>query len=196
MKKQGSLTVQRICVFAGVGLLLVALITLAVWQYSVNTALKKSQNYVQLLQELMPQSQNAALEERRDNTMSSLSIEGIDFVGVIDIPRYSSTLPVCADWGETSKYPCRFDGSIYNRTLQIGATSQKGQYDFYREISVGDKVYFTDMEGNRYALEVIDLKYEKHIDQTALRRTDSAMTLFIKNLYDFEYLVVYCDVVS
>ena len=91
---------------------------------------------------------------------------------------------------------CRYNGSIYDSTLQIGATSQKGQYDFYREISVGDTVIFTDVEGNRYTYTVTNLQYESHADQNTLNREKSALTLFIKNVYDFEYLIISCDVLN
>ena len=78
--------------------------------------------------------------------------------------------------------------------MQIGATTQKGQYDFYRELSVGDTVVYTDMEGNRYTFAVTSLRYEKHVDQATLQREDATLTLFIKNIYSFEYLIMFCDV--
>jgi hypothetical protein len=118
----------------------------------------------------------------------------IPFVGIVEFPRYESALPVCADWGEISKYPCRFSGSIYNGTMQIGATTQKGQYDFYRELSVGDTVSYIDVEGNRYTFTITSLRYEKRADQTALQYEEAPLTLFIKNIYSFEYLIVFCDV--
>ena len=80
--------------------------------------------------------------------------------------------------------------------MQIGATSQKGQYDFYREVSVGDSVFFTDMEGNRFSYTVMDIRYEKHADQAILQREDSALTLFVKNVYALEYIVIFCDTAS
>ena len=80
--------------------------------------------------------------------------------------------------------------------MQIGGTSQKGQYDFYREISAGDVVFFTDMTGNRYAYEVKEIHYEKRADQDAFEREDAALTLFIKNVYAFEYVVIFCDALS
>jgi hypothetical protein len=101
---------------------------------------------------------------------------------------------VGADWGNASRYPCRFSGSIYDSTIRIGATSQKGQYDFYRQISVGDAVFFTDMTGNRYAYAVTDIRYAKHADEASLNRREAALTLFIKNPYGFEYILIFCDV--
>ena len=99
-----------------------------------------------------------------------------------------------ADWGDPIRCPRRLSGSIYDGTIQIGGTSRTGQFDFFRQISVGDELFFTDMEGNRYSLTVTDLRYESHADQDALTRHDADLTLFIKNIYGFEYIILFCDV--
>ena len=196
MKNQINGRMQKICTLAGVCLLVVAIGVLIFWQWSIHTSAEKAEYYVNTLRTLMPEPRGAVPEERRDNTMSTLSMDGIDFVGLLEIPRYGSVLPVCADWGTPAKYPCQFYGSIYDRTMQIGGTSQKGQYDFYREISVGDAIYFTDMEGNRYAYSVTDVRYEKSADQAALQRKDASLSLFIKNIYALDYIIIFCDVLS
>ena len=182
-----------LCFWTGVSLVIVAALMLMWWQWNIRTSQKRIDTYVQTIRTAMPEPQGAALEERSDNTMAVLSLDGPDFIGLLELPRYGSTLPVCAQWGAVSKYPCCFDGSAYDRTLQIGATSQKGQYDFYRELSVGDSLFFTDMEGNRYAYTVTALHYVKHADRTALHQEDADLTLFIKNVYALEYLIVSCN---
>ena len=192
MKKQPN----RLCVLIGICLLIVAALVLIFWQGGIHSYQQEAVKYVQTIRALIPEPQGASLEEKRDNTMSVLGIEGEDFVGILEMPKFGSSLPVCADWGKVSEYPCRLGGSVYDRTIQIGATSQKGQYDFYREISVGDCLYFTDMEGNRFSYEVTDIHYEKHADQTALQREDGALTVFIKNVYSFDYIVIFCNSVS
>ena len=193
MKKNG-LSIRKICILAGIFLLIGAVVILALWRWNISRSEKQAQYYVSTLRTLMPEPQNAVPEERRDNTMSVLSVDGIDFVGLVELPRYESALPVGADWGKTSQYPCRFHGSIYDGTMQIGATTQKGQYDFYRELSVGDTVFFTDAEGTRYTFVITSLRYENHADQAALEKKEAPLTLFIKNIYSFEYLIVFCDV--
>ena len=195
MSKWKNLGIRRICILAGVCLLVAAAATLILWEWNITASQKRAESHVATLYTLMPPTQAAVPEERRDNTMSVLSIEGTDYVGILEFPSYGSVLPICADWGKTAKQPCRFSGSIYDRSLKIGATTQAGQYDFYRELSLGDRVLFTDMEGNRYTLQVTALRNEKHADQAALQREDAALTLFIKNIYAFEYLIVFCDVV-
>ena len=193
MKKQIDSIVSRICILAGGCLIITAVFLPLLWQWNVHVSAQKMEECVHRIYGVLPETQRAVLEERRDNAMPMLSLEGTDFVGILEFPRYGSVLPVCGNWGEISKYPCRLSGSIYDRTMQVGGTSQKGQYDFYREISVGDNVYFTDMEGNRYAYTVTNIRYEKHADQTVLQREEAGLTLFIKNNYAFEYVVIFCN---
>ena len=196
MKKINKPVIPKICVLVGISLLVIGVLALFCWQWNIHSWAQKSENYVETIRTLIPEPQGAVSEERRDNRVPVLSIDKTDFIGILEIPRYESALPVCADWGHITKYPCRYNGSIYDSTLQIGATSQKGQYDFYREISVGDTVIFTDVEGNRYTYTVTNLQYESHADQNTLNREKSALTLFIKNVYDFEYLIISCDVLN
>ena len=194
MKTPTKRVIPTLCIGMGVCLLLAAAVLLIVRQYTIHSSIQTAQACVETIRALTPSAQGAALEERRDNTMSVLSVDGTDFVGVLELPQYGSVLPVGAQWGGSYRYPCRFSGSIYDRTMQIGATSQKGQYEFYRDLSVGDTVLFTDVEGNCYTYTITDLRYERHADQAALTRNAAALTVFIKNVYAFEYLILSCDV--
>lgn len=194
MKRQIKRIAPRVCLWAGIALLVAGMLVLAAWQWNIHHSANKAASYAQTIRTLIPTAQNAVPEERQNNTMATLSVDGINFVGVLEMPRYQSVLPVGNTWGHLTDYPCRFSGSIYNSTLQIGATTQKGQYDFYREISVGDTLIFTDAEGNRYTYAITNLRYETHADQATLNREDATLTLFIKNIYAFEYLIVSCDI--
>ena len=192
--KESNKRAWKLCLWAGVVLVVLATIIMAVWQGSISFWERQSISYVDSIRNLLPEIQNAVPEERRDNAMSILSIDGRDFIGILEMPKFQSALPVGAEYGNISRFPSCFSGSIYDGTLQIGATTQNGQYDFYRDISVGDKVYFTDMEGNQFGLEVKDIRYSTHADQETLQRVDGALTLFIKNIYAFEYVIITCDV--
>ena len=194
MKKQIKGLQYRLFIIVGICLLVIAGVALITWQWGIHVSQQKLDGYVQTIRQRIPESQNAVPEERRDNTMSVLSIDGTNFVGILEMPKYGSSVPVCGDWGRVWEYPSRLNGSVYDRTIQIGATSQKGQYDFYREISVEDSVYFTDMEGNRFAYTVSDIRYEAHADQTTLKKENADLVLFIQNIFAFEYIIVYCNV--
>lgn len=192
-KKKRSLF-GDICLFAGVVLLSAALVTLFSWQRGIHTSAEQAAEAVAALRTLLPSSQGAVPEARRDNSMPVLSLEGEDYIGILEIPAFGSALPVGAHWGNSSRYPCRHSGSVYDRSIRIGATSQPGQYDFYREISVGDSLHFTDMTGNRYSYTVTDIRYAKHADQGTLESQEADLMLFIQNVYAFEYIRIYCNV--
>ena len=193
MKNKKKPSAGRFFFLAGIALLAAAAVLLISWQWGIRTWDEKTDAYVHTIRTIIPEPQGAVLEDRSDDTMPALALDGTDFIGILEMPLYDSALPVSNSWGRSSRYPCRFSGSIFDGTMQIGATSQAGQYDFFREISVGDSLYFTDMEGNRYAYEVKNLRYEKHADEAALMGEDAELTLFIKNVYAFEYIIVFCD---
>ena len=193
MKKQPNRIIRHICILIGFLLVVIAVLIPFLWQRDIHASAQNMEDCVRVIRNLIPEPESAVPEARRDNTMPVLSLYGTDYIGIIEFPRYNSALPVCVNWGEVTKHPCRLSGSIYDRTMQIGGTSQNGQYDFYREISTGDRVYFTDIEGDRYAYEVTDIRYERHADQTALHRKEAALTLFIKNIYAFDYIMVFCN---
>jgi len=52
------------------------------------------------------------------------------------------------------------------------------------------------MEGNRYAYSVTDVRYEKNANHAALQRKESSLTLFIKNVYALEYIIIFCDILN
>ena len=191
MKLKKRSLFQNICLSAGIVMMAAALVTLLFWQWNIRASAKAAAEYTQTLRALIPEPQGAVPEQRQDNAMAVLCLSGRDFVGILEMPRFDSALPVGADWGSSSRYPCRFSGSVYDRSIRIGATSQPGQYDFFREISVGDSLFFTDMTGNRYSYTVTDIRYTKHADPES-READ--LTLFIHNVYAFEYIQIYCSV--
>jgi sortase A len=185
---------QNICLLSGTVMLAAALVTLLFWQWNIHASAKAAGEYARTLRTLIPEPRGAMPEQRQDNAMAVLSLNGTDFVGILEMPAFDSALPVGADWGNISRYPCCFSGSVYDRSIWIGATSQPGQYDFFREISVGDSLYFTDMTGNRYSYVVEDIRYTDHAGAEIPDSREADLVLFIHNVYAFEYIRIYCNV--
>ena len=183
---------RPICIGIGILLILSAAVWLIFWQISAyrNTALLQS--YVDILYEHIPQAQDAVPESRTDNTMPSLNVKDENFVGVIEFPRNAAALPVGAVWSTDHRYPCRYDGSVYDGTLIIGAANQRGQFDFVKEISVGNLLSVTDMTGSRFSYKVSDIRYSDHADQEVLYHDAADLTIFVKNIYALEYIMIYC----
>ena len=81
--------IRKALVIIGLGLLAGAILLLVVWQWNIHASASKSAEYVSAIRKLIPEPQGAVPEERRDNAMATLSIEGIDFVAQYTaIPQY------------------------------------------------------------------------------------------------------------
>lgn len=180
--------------FFGIGVLLIAasVLLLVGWQVSANRNAKRMQEHLAALYALIGEPRAAVPEERTNNDMPALNVGSENFAGILEFPVYNAAFPVGADWGESEKYPCRYDGSIYDGSLIIGTTNQKGQLDFAKEISVGSTVFLTDMTGNRFSYRISDIRYGKHADNDTLSECEGDLTVFVKNIYAFEYVILYC----
>ncbi|MBR6570335.1 MAG: sortase [Clostridia bacterium] len=193
MSRSGRSRLHTACMAAGFVLIAASLMLLAWWQYAIHAAISHNEACVAMLRSLTPNPQPAIAEKRTDNTMAAFSFDGTDYLGVLEMPAHGSALPVAAGWTNPANHPCRYSGSVHDGSLIIGASAQKGQYDFYRQISVGDMLYLTDVTGSRYAYLVSDILYRTHADASTLTSVEAELTLFIKNPYAFEYILVYCD---
>lgn len=190
MKK---LPVWKICAAAGIVLIAAALGFLLVRQYTIGENARKSAGYAETIRTLIPEPQAAMLEERQDNAMPLLCIDGTDFAALLEFPAFNVAFPVGAAWQGGAAYPCRYAGSIYDRSLVIGSTNARGQLDFVKELRVGDDLWLTDMVGDCYAYEIADIQYRAHADNETIYADTSALTVFVKNMYAFEYIMLRCE---
>lgn len=183
-----------VCVILGIALLVGGVL---LWVTAGTPAGHGQKDALQILekaQALMPQSANRVPEERGNNTMAAMEIDGVNVVGVLEFPQYGRTLPVASQWDTAlvSSLPCRFTGSIYDRTMIIGAVD--GQLPFAAQTEVGDRVLLTDMEGGRYTYRVAAIHHAKHATLEKLQAGDYAMTIFVKVSKTSEYLLIRCQI--
>ena len=89
-------------------------------------------------------------------------------------------------------YPCRFHGSVYDGTLVIGGYDQVGQFDFFDRINPGAHIYVTDMTGTEFEYHVVRIDRAKEINAEKLMNQNAGLTLFVRNRYSMEYLIVRC----
>ncbi len=192
MIKHLKIDVKHLCFRAGVALVLLSVFLLLLWQISAYKNAKRMNEYLDILSELMPKQQSSMIESRVNNTMPSVNIDGRDFVAVMELPSYSAAFPIGTLQGKHNAYPYLYKGSIYDGSIVIGASNQRRQLDFVKNISVGDTIYVTDMTGDRFSYKVSDIKYREHADE-ALFDSEHELTLFVKNIYAFEYIIICCS---
>ncbi len=192
-KKTSKLTLALMIL--GILLIVAAAAAVSVSAVIGNKAARDAYTTANRLFSLMPEVKNAAADDRIDMTMPTVSIDGADFCGVVEIPKYNATLPVYASWNKArlSLYPCRYMGSIYDGSLVIGGGDAAGQFDFMKSISSSDTVYVTDMTGMRYSYSIRDVKLTDDASTDTLTEDGAELVLFARNSYGGGYTVVLCD---
>lgn len=175
------------------GVLLV-LIASGVLIFNLLITSSEQQDTAKMLQQIdaiLPESSVGTLS---DSQMPVLEIEGQDIVAVLEIPKFSLSLPVGSTWDakKVSAYPRCFSGSAYDRTMVIGGSDHEAQLDCLTVVDIGDEVTITDMTGAVFTYEVQRVDRCNSADETALTDADSHLTLFVRDTYSLQYIIVRC----
>ena len=101
-----------------------------------------------------------ALSPPLDPEMPVVTLGGYEYVGYVEIPTLGLKLPVMAEWDYTRLQiaPCRQFGSSRTDNLVIAAHNYDTHFGKLKELSKGDTVIFTDMEGivSTYCIEKLE----------------------------------------
>ena len=101
-----------------------------------------------------------ALSLPLDPEMPVVTLGGYEYVGYVEIPTLGLKLPVMAEWDYTRLQiaPCRQFGSSRTDNLVIAAHNYDTHFGKLKELSKGDTVIFTDMEGivSTYCIEKLE----------------------------------------
>lgn len=184
--------IRAVCLWTGGFLIISALLTVFAFSLSGYVENLKMRNNTELIYETIPEPYAMAAEARGNNTMPVLTVGGEDFSAILEFPYRSEAFPVRDLWNGNVRSLCRYTGSIYNGTLVIGATNRGGQIDFVKNISVGEKICLVDMTGGRYSLTVTDIEHRDNAENETLLKESGGLTLFVKNIYDSEYIIIRC----
>ena len=121
-----------------------------------------------------------------------VEIDGIDVIGLLELPGRGIKLPVSAEWdsSEQSFRPARFMGSVYDGTLIVGGRSADGNFDFIDQLDAGEELTFTDMTGRVFRYTVHKIRHADNARAETLADSESALTLFVKK--NGAFLIVRC----
>ena len=84
-----------------------------------------------------------------DPTMPTVTIDGYDYIGYVEVPVLGLKLPVMAEWDydRLKIAPCRQFGSTRTDDLVIAAHNFESHFGRLKELTGGETVIFTDMDG-------------------------------------------------
>ena len=177
-------------------ILVITSIVLVMFYFSIqNISENKRRDAINGIRELIPEINNSVLENKKNKDTAFVSINDIDFCGIIEVPSTKSELPIYGYWDKKKlpDYPCRFSGSIYNSDLIIGSSDRKGVFDFSDKLNIGDDILITDVTGNRYTYLISDIKSSKSISKDHLSKLNFDFLIFIKNELSFDYTIILCE---
>lgn len=145
-----------------------------------------------------PSAPSEALLHSAQVEMPTVSIEGQDYIGLLEIPALELSLPVLSQCSDTllKLAPCRYDGSAYGTHLVIAAHNYSAHFGSLSALQPGDRVAFTDMEGYCQQYTVAGLETLSPTDVEAMTDETWPLTLFTCTLGNQSRITVRCTKLS
>ena len=115
-----------------------------------------------------------------DMEMPVETINGIDYIGVLQIPSLELELPIASEWNypNLKTAPCRYSGSAYLNNMIICAHNYSSHFGKLKSLSEGDVATFTDMAGNVFIYKMVERETLNPTDIEEMEDGDWDLTLF------------------
>lgn len=119
-------------------------------------------------------------EKYPEMDMPLVEIDGKLYVGILEIPALDIELPVRGEFSYRGlrRAPCRYDGSVYLDNMIIAAHNYNSHFGRLKNLNVGDKVSFTDGDGNMFLYTVAEIIQVDGSDIEGMKEGVWDMTLF------------------
>jgi len=133
-----------------------------------------------------------------DMEMPTETIDGNEYIGVLEIPSLELKLPVMSDWSypKLKIAPCRYVGSAYTGDLVIAAHNYTAHFGQLKSLHIGDEITFTDVDGNVFRYEVLELETLMPTDIDEMTGGDWDLTLFTCTIGGKSRVTVRCGLVE
>ena len=95
-----------------------------------------------------------------EKELPSSVLDGVEYVGALEIPSLGLQLPVAAYWdpGFAKSAPCRYTGSPYTGDMIIAGHNYRQHFGKLRKLQMGAEVYFTDLDGNTFTYTAVSVE--------------------------------------
>ena len=129
--------------------------------------------------------------------MEVINIDGVDYIGTLEIPERKLLLPVSSDWSmDNLKLSlCRYYGSIYTNDLVICGHNytQNRHFGVLKNVKEGEEVYFRDVQNNIVKYNVVGIETIDPYDVESVKNNPYDLTLFTCTYGGNKRLVVRCN---
>lgn len=127
--------------------------------------------------------------------MPAVEIDGVRYIGKITFPTLDRELPVAETWSYPllKKSPCRYNGSAYRDDFVVCAHNSRAHFGTVPNLSYGDPVIFTDMDGNVFHYRVADMELLTPKEGAAMVGSEYPLTIFTCTVGGVKRVTVRCD---
>lgn len=132
------------------------------------------------------------LDPNRD--MPAVEIAGNAYIGTLNIPSLDLSLPVMSEWSYTKLRiaPCRYAGTAYQSGFVLAAHNYRTHFGSLSRAAAGDRVTFTDMDGNIFYYQVEEVQVLQPADIEKMLSDEWDLSLFTCTLGGQTRLTVRC----
>lgn len=95
-----------------------------------------------------------------DREMPVETVNGHDYIGILNIPALNIEIPVISYWDYASLKvaPCRYYGSVYQKNMVLCGHNYASHFGGLKNLHIGDQIHFSDMDGNEFKYQVVELE--------------------------------------
>lgn len=186
--------IGKVCFVLGCLLVVGSLALFLFVRVGADRAQSRNAEIVQTIRALLPPAQPGVMDTYSNMAMPALEIAGEDYVALVDIPALGLTLPVADTWHKHKVLsgPRRFEGTVYDGSLIVGGTDQPGQFSGFAYLEPGCSVTVTDMTGAEFAYVIQRIDRSSSVSEAVLTADDAQLTLFVRNAYGLDYILLRC----
>jgi len=126
------------------------------------------------------------------------TVDGWDYIGTVAFPERDVELAVISQWSYPAlkKAPCRYAGSAYTDDLVLSAHNYRSHFACLKNMSIGERVTFTDMAGNVFTYEVVEIEVLAATAVEEMEAGDWDLTMFTCTTGGKSRLTVRCEEVD
>lgn len=180
--------------FIAGGLMLAAALALVLYnRWDSSRAKKAASETVSQLQEEIPQDKKQGVEEP-DTELKTVTIDGIDYIGILEIPSLNLSLPVASSfsYSKLRVSPCLYTGSCYSNDMVIAGHDYASHFGSLKWAEEGADVYFTTVDGKVFHYTVDSKEIYKPTQVQEMISGDWDLTLFTCTISGRERMALRC----
>ena len=200
MTPEKNMNKGKILICIGI-LLILSSIGITIYnKYEDLNAGKQAQEALTLLKEETKKQDNIVnnLSLNESKEMKTININGDEYIGTITIPTINLELPVMSEYSydRLKKAPCRYYGNLFTNDLIICAHAYETFFANINKLTQKDLIIFTDVDGNHYIYEVLEVEILKPTDVDEMVNNDFDLTLYTCTYDNMNRVTVRCNLIN